>query len=58
LRFLFIFEVPEVVVSWLEIVECMIELSDDDDQRLSSQLIEYEDKEDVTKRVRDSILRL
>lgn len=58
MRFLFIFEVPEVVVSWLEIVECMFELSDDDDQRLSSQLIEYEDKEDVTKRVRDSILRL
>jgi len=36
----------------------MIELSDDDDQRLSSQLIEDEDKEDVTKRVRDSIIRL
>lgn len=36
----------------------MIELSDDDDERLSSQLIEDEDKEDVTKRVRDSIIRL
>lgn len=36
----------------------MIELSDDDDQRRSSQLIEDEDKEDVTKRVRDSIIRL
>jgi len=37
-------------------VYSIIELSDDDDQRLSSQLIEdEEDKEDVTKRVKNGL---